>query len=41
MRGDKEKLRDIQEAIENIERYKSQGKEAFFANELIQSWMLL
>ena len=41
MRSDTERLRDIQEAITNIEKYKSQGKEAFLADELIQSWMLL
>ncbi len=29
MRSDTERLRDIQEAITNIEKYKSQGKEAF------------
>jgi uncharacterized protein with HEPN domain len=41
VRSDKERLRDIQEAINNIEKYKSRGKEAFFSDELIQSWMLL
>jgi uncharacterized protein with HEPN domain len=41
MRNDRERLRDIQEAIQRIEKYASQGQEEFFANELIQSWILL
>jgi uncharacterized protein with HEPN domain len=41
MRNDRERLRDIQEAINKIEKYAVQGKEEFFANELIQSWMFL
>lgn len=41
MRSDKERLRDIQEAIADIEKYKKLGKDKFFADELIQSWMLL
>lgn len=41
MRNDTERLRDIQEALNNIEKYATQGKAEFFANELIQSWMLL
>ncbi len=41
MRNDRERLRDIQEAINKIEKYAVQGKEEFFANELIQSWILL
>jgi uncharacterized protein with HEPN domain len=41
MRNDRERLRDIQEAIHRIEKYATQGKEEFFANELIQSWILL
>lgn len=38
MRGDREKLHDMLEAIERIERYASQGREAFEQNELIQTW---
>jgi uncharacterized protein with HEPN domain len=41
MRNDQERMRDIQEAINKIEKYVAHGKEEFFANELIQSWMLL
>ncbi|WP_319420732.1 HepT-like ribonuclease domain-containing protein [Pleurocapsa sp. FMAR1] len=41
MRSDLERIRDIQEAINNIEKYAIQGKAEFFANELIQSWILL
>jgi hypothetical protein len=41
MRNDRERMRDIQEAIAKIEKYATQGKEEFLANELIQSWMLL
>lgn len=38
MRDDREKLRDILEAIERIERYALQGRQAFEQNELIQTW---
>jgi uncharacterized protein with HEPN domain len=41
MRNDRERLQDIQEAINKIEKYAALGKDEFFANELIQSWMLL
>ena len=41
MRNDRERMRDIQEAIQKIEKYANRGKEEFFANELIQSWILL
>lgn len=41
MRNDQERMRDVQEAINKIEKYAIQGKEEFFANELIQSWILL
>jgi uncharacterized protein with HEPN domain len=41
MRNDQERMRDIQESINKIEKYVAHGKEEFFANELIQSWMLL
>ena len=37
MRDSKERLRDMLEAIDNIERYAIQGKTAFESNELIQS----
>lgn len=35
MRSDREKLHDILDAIERIERYSVQGKTAFEQNELI------
>ena len=38
MRSDLEKLLDILEAIERIERYAVQGRSAFEQNELIQTW---
>jgi uncharacterized protein with HEPN domain len=41
MRNDLERMRDIQEAINKIEKYAIQGEEDFLANELIQGWMLL
>jgi uncharacterized protein with HEPN domain len=41
LRNDLERMRDIQEAINKIEKYATQRKEEFLANELIQSWMLL
>lgn len=40
MRDDRERLLDVQEAIERIERYAAQGREAFEQDELIQTWIL-
>jgi uncharacterized protein with HEPN domain len=40
MRDDREKLQDILEAIERIERYAIQGRQAFEQNELIQTWFI-
>jgi len=40
VRDPKERLRDILEAIEHIERYALQGKEAFERDELIQNWIV-
>ena len=39
MRDDREKLQDILEAIERIERYSKLGKSNFEENELIQVWI--
>jgi uncharacterized protein with HEPN domain len=39
MRDDRERLLDILEAIERIDRYAVRGREAFEHNELIQSWI--
>jgi uncharacterized protein with HEPN domain len=40
MRDDHERLQDILEAIAQIERYTSQGRENFYQNELIQVWTM-
>ena len=40
MRDDSERLRDIVEAIDNIERYAYRGKELFDRDELIQVWII-
>jgi uncharacterized protein with HEPN domain len=40
MRDDRERLQDILEAIELIEKYAAQGRAAFEQNELIQVWFL-
>jgi len=40
MRDDSERLRDILEAVERIERYAAGGTAALENNELIQTWTL-
>ena len=40
MRDDRERLLDILEAIERIEKYTSKGREAFEDDELIQTWVV-
>ena len=40
MRDDREKLLDILEAIENIERRMPSSRDAFMDDELIQVWMV-
>lgn len=40
MRDQIERLRDILEAIDNINRYASRGSAAFEADELIQRWIV-
>jgi len=40
MRQPRERLLDILEAIERIERYAVQGKEVYQNDELIQVWMV-
>jgi uncharacterized protein with HEPN domain len=40
MRDDREKLLDIREAIENIQKYAVNGKDTFSEDELIQTWVL-
>jgi uncharacterized protein with HEPN domain len=39
MRDDRERLMDILEAIERIQKYTVRGEEAFRSNELIQNWV--
>lgn len=40
MRDDRERLRDILEAIERIESYTAKGREEFESDELIQTWVV-
>jgi len=40
MRDGNERLLDILEAIEEIERYAVRGREAFLQDELVQVWMV-
>lgn len=40
MRNDRERLLDIQEAIENIRKYAARGKNAFANEELVQTWIV-
>ena len=40
MRDDRERLLDIQEAIDNIKKYAVRGQQAFGEDELVQSWVI-
>ncbi|MBI4083661.1 MAG: DUF86 domain-containing protein [Candidatus Lambdaproteobacteria bacterium] len=40
MRDPRERLRDMLEAIANIERYAVRGRDAFERDELLQSWLV-
>ena len=40
MREDRERLLDIRDAIERIERYSARGRAAFDAEELVQTWIV-
>ena len=40
MRSDRERLLDILEAIERIEKYARKGKSKYLRDELIQNWMV-
>ncbi|MFH1745889.1 MAG: DUF86 domain-containing protein [Planctomycetota bacterium] len=40
MRSDHERLLDIQEAIERVEKYAAKGRAAFERDELIQTWIV-
>jgi uncharacterized protein with HEPN domain len=40
MRDDRERLRDILDAIDDIDRYAVRGKEIFLSDELVSTWIL-
>ena len=40
MRNDRERLVDIMEAIQKIERYVPRGKKSFEADEMFQMWVV-
>ncbi|MTF38320.1 DUF86 domain-containing protein [Cyanobacterium aponinum] len=40
MRDDTERIKDIQEYIEKIEKYVVRGEKEFYENELIQTWII-
>lgn len=40
MRSDANRLQDILETLEQIEKYAQRGRDAFEADELIQNWMI-
>ena len=40
MRDDQERLRDILDAINQIEKHSVQGKDRFMEDELIQTWVI-
>ena len=40
MRDESERLQDILEAIERIEKYAARGRAAFDEDELVQTWMV-
>ncbi|MGH6896897.1 MAG: HepT-like ribonuclease domain-containing protein [Geminicoccaceae bacterium] len=40
MRSDAERLRDILDAIDQIRKYSSKGREAFDQDQLIQVWIV-
>ncbi len=40
MRDDRERLLDILEAIERIQKYASRGRKAFESDELLQTWIV-
>ena len=40
MRDDRERLLDIQEAIQRIEKYAAQGRKSFEHDELVQNWIV-
>ncbi len=40
MRDDRERLQDLLEAIERIEKYASGGRAAIYEHELVETWVV-
>ena len=40
MRDDRERLLDIHDAIERINKYATRGRDAFESDELVQTWII-
>lgn len=40
MRDDSERIRDIHECLEKIEKYSVRGERVFYEDELIQTWII-
>jgi uncharacterized protein with HEPN domain len=40
VRGDRERIQDILEAIDRIEKYADAGKQRFLQDELVQTWIV-
>jgi uncharacterized protein with HEPN domain len=40
VRSDRERLLDIIEAVENVERYARRGRDEFARDELVQTWVV-
>ncbi len=40
MRDDRDRLRDILNAIKNVERYATRGRRVFEEDELVHTWMI-
>ena len=40
MRNDRERLLDVLEAVERIDRYARKGRETFERDELVQTWIV-
>lgn len=40
MRRDDERLKDILEAIEKVDKYVQHGKDAYLSEELLQTWIV-
>lgn len=40
MRDDRERLQDLLEAIERIEKYASAGRAAIYQDELVETWVV-